>query len=72
MFRELIDKLRRHADLTVDEAAAAMEAIMDGRAQPSQIAGLLVAILRVAQFDDPMILDQAEAVRVRLNELSSW
>ena len=42
------------------------------KADAPQIAGLLVAILRVAQFEDPMILDQAEAVRVRLNELSSW
>ena len=36
----LIDKLQRRVDLTVEEAAAAMETIMDGQAQPSQIAGL--------------------------------
>jgi anthranilate phosphoribosyltransferase len=44
MFSELLDKLQRRQDLTVDEAAGAMEAIMDGRAQPSQIAGLLIAL----------------------------
>ena len=37
-FPALLDKLQRRVDLTVDEAAGAMEAIMDGRAQPSQIA----------------------------------
>ena len=40
MFAALIEKLQRREDLTVDEAAAAMDAIMDGQAQPSQIAGL--------------------------------
>jgi len=55
----------------------AVKSLMDkerarSKADAPQIAALLVAILRVAQFDDPMILDQAEAVRVRLNELSSW
>ena len=42
MFPGLIEKLQRRDDLTVEEAAGAMETIMDGRAQPSQIAGLLV------------------------------
>lgn len=44
MFAELLDKLRRHEDLSSDEAARAMGAIMDGQAQPSQIAGLLMAL----------------------------
>ncbi len=44
MFSALIDKLQRRQDLTEDEAAAAMNEIMDGRAQPAQIAGLLVAL----------------------------
>ena len=44
MFPELIDKLQRRQDLTVDEAAAAMDEIMEGRAQPAQIAGLLIGL----------------------------
>jgi anthranilate phosphoribosyltransferase len=44
MFSALIDKLQRRQDLTEDEAAAAMNEIMEGRAQPAQIAGLLIAL----------------------------
>src|ERR671921_2003140 len=44
MFAALLDKLHRRQDLTVDEAASAMEEIMEGRAQPAQIAGFLVAL----------------------------
>lgn len=44
MFAGLIEKLQHRVDLTVDEAAAAMEAIMDGQAQPSQIAGFLIGL----------------------------
>ena len=44
MFAPLIEKLRRRQDLTVEEAAGAMEEIMEGRAQPAQIAGLLIGL----------------------------
>ena len=44
MFAPLLEKLRRHEDLTSDEAAQAMGAIMDGQAQPAHIAGLLMAL----------------------------
>ena len=44
MFQSLIDKLTRHEDLTADEAAAAMDEIMAGRAAPSHIAGFLVGL----------------------------
>ena len=44
MFPPLIDKLTRHQDLSSDEAAAAMTEIMEGRAGPAQIAGLLVGL----------------------------
>jgi anthranilate phosphoribosyltransferase len=44
MFSALIEKLQRRQDLTVDEAAQAMDEIMEGRAQPAQIAGLLIAL----------------------------
>src|SRR4051812_41790746 len=44
MFQALIEKLTRHEDLTTDEAAAAMAEVMDGRAAPAEIAGLLVGL----------------------------
>ena len=44
MFAELLEKLRRHEDLSSDEASRAMGAIMDGQAQPAHIAGLLMAL----------------------------
>ena len=44
MFADLIEKLRRRRDLSVAEAADAMQEIMAGRAAPAQIAGLLIAL----------------------------
>ena len=44
MFPALIEKLRRQEDLSSDEAAAAMAAIMKGDAAPAQIAGLLIGL----------------------------
>ena len=44
MFPTLIEKLQRRQDLTVDEASAAMDEIMEARAQPAQIAGLLIGL----------------------------
>ena len=44
MFAPLIEKLTRHEDLTSEEAGAAMTEIMEGRAAPAQIAGLLVGL----------------------------
>jgi len=44
MLPRLIEKLARHEDLTSEEAAAAMTEIMEGRATPAQIAGLLVGL----------------------------
>ena len=44
MFQDLIDKLTRHEHLTVDEAAAAMTEVMEGRAAPSHIAALLIGL----------------------------
>jgi anthranilate phosphoribosyltransferase len=44
MFSTLLEKLLRREDLTTEEASAAMNVIMDGEAQPSQIAGLLIAL----------------------------
>jgi len=64
-------------NLSGNEVSEVVKSLMDKerarcKADAPQIAGLLVAILRVAQFEDSCVLDQAEAVRVRLNELSSW
>src|SRR3954465_7468502 len=44
MFQALIEKLTRHEDLTTDEAAAAMAEVMEGRAAPAHIAGLLIGL----------------------------
>jgi anthranilate phosphoribosyltransferase len=69
VFRELIDKLRHHADLTVDEAAAAMDAIMDGRAEPAQIAGLLVGLAMKGERPAE-IVGLARTMRARATKLS--
>ena len=44
MFQALIEKLTRHEDLTTEEAAAAMAEVMEGRAAPAHIAGLLIGL----------------------------
>jgi anthranilate phosphoribosyltransferase len=44
MLIPLIEKLIRHEDLTTDEAAAAMREVMEGRATPAALAGLLSAL----------------------------
>jgi anthranilate phosphoribosyltransferase len=41
---ELLLKLTRHEGLSVDEAAAAMDLVMTGRATPAQLAALLVGL----------------------------
>jgi anthranilate phosphoribosyltransferase len=43
--RELIERVVRHEDLTSDEAAGAMKEVMEGRATPAAIAGLLSALV---------------------------
>ena len=69
MFSELIAKLQRHEDLSVDEAAAAMEAIMDGRTQPSQIAGFLVGLAMKGERPSE-IVGLARTMRARATRLS--
>jgi anthranilate phosphoribosyltransferase len=44
MFQMLIEKLTRREDLTSDEAAEAMAAVMEGRAHDAQIGGFLVGL----------------------------
>src|SRR5436190_19759745 len=69
MFSELIAKLQQRCDLTVDEAAAAMEAIMDGRAQPSQIAGFLVGLAMKGERPEE-IVGLARTMRAKATPLS--
>lgn len=44
MFTGLIEKVVRHEDLTADEAATAMHAVMEGRVGPAPLAALLTAL----------------------------
>src|SRR5215210_7600874 len=44
MFPNFLEKLGRREDLTMDEASAAMAEVMEGRAAPAQIAGLLIGL----------------------------
>ena len=44
MLTDLLLTLTRHEDLTADEAAAAMDLVMTGRATPAQLAALLVGL----------------------------
>ena len=45
MLTGLIEKIGRHEDLTADEASAAMREVMEGRAAPAALAGLLSALV---------------------------
>ena len=69
MFPALLDKLHRRQDLTIDEAARAMEEIMEGRAQPAQIAGFLVA-LGMKGERPAEIVGLAQTMRARSTKLS--
>jgi anthranilate phosphoribosyltransferase len=44
MLSPLLEQVQRREDLTSEQAAEAMAAIMDGRATPAQVAGLLMAL----------------------------
>ena len=69
MFPALLEKLHRRQDLTVDEAAGAMGEIMEGRAQPAQIAGFLVA-LGMKGERPAEIVGLAKTMRKRATRLS--
>ena len=69
MFAPLLEKLHRREDLTVDEAAGAMTEIMEGRAQPAQIAGFLVA-LGMKGERPPEIVGLARTMRAQATKLS--
>lgn len=67
-FPALFEQLRRHEDLTTEQAAAVMGEIMDGRAQPSQIAGLLMALALKGERPSEMV-GFARAMRERATKL---
>src|SRR6476660_525402 len=69
MFAALIEKLQRHQDLSQEEAAEAMETIMEGRAQPAQIAGLLVGLSMKGERPAE-IVGLAQTMRGRATRLS--
>lgn len=64
MFAEWLEKLRRHEDLTENEAATAMGIIMDGDAKPAHIAGLLMALALKGERP-PEMVGFARAMRAR-------
>ena len=55
MFAELIERLRRHEDLTEAQASAAMATIMRGEAAQAQIAGLLVGLAMKGERPDELV-----------------
>src|SRR5882672_10957822 len=69
MFQQLIDKLTRHEDLTSDEAAAAMAEIMEGRAAPAHIAGLLMGLVMKGERPTE-IVGLAQAMRAHAVQVS--
>ena len=70
MFPTLIDKLTRHEDLTADEASAAMDEIMAGRAPASHIAAFLVGL--AMKGERPIeIVGLARAMRANAVPLSA-
>ena len=69
MFAALLERLQLRQDLTADEAAAAMAAIMDGHAKPAQIAGLLVGLRMKGECTEE-IVGLARTMRERSVRLS--
>ena len=69
MFADLLEKLQRRQDLTVDEAAAAMDEIMEGRAQPAHIAALLVALAMKGERPSEVV-GLAKTMRARATKLA--
>ena len=68
-FPALLDKLQRRVDLTVGEAAGAMETIMDGQAQPAHIAGFLIGLSMKGERPAE-IVGLAQTMRGRATRLS--
>lgn len=69
MFSTWLEKLTRREDLTADEATAAMTEVMEGRATPAQIAGLLVGLTMKGERPAE-IMGLARAMRAHSVKLS--
>lgn len=69
MFSTWLEKLTRREDLTADEASAAMTEVMEGRATPAQIAGLLVGLMMKGERPTE-IVGLARAMRAHSVKLS--
>ncbi len=70
MFPALIDKLIRREDLTSDEASAAMNEVMEGRAAAAQLSGLLVGLAMKGERPAE-IVGLARAMRAHAVRLSA-
>lgn len=55
MFSALLDQIARREDLTADQAAGAMDVIMEGRATAAQVAGLLVGLRTKGECADEIV-----------------
>jgi anthranilate phosphoribosyltransferase len=68
MLAPLIEKVSRHEDLGTDEAAAVMREVLEGKAAPNALAGLLVALAmkgeRPAELVGFALAMRAHAVRL--------
>lgn len=69
MLTELLLKLTRREDLTIDEAAAAMDLVMTGQATPAQLAGLLVGLAMKGERPEE-IVGLARTMRAHAVQLS--
>ena len=69
MFADLIEKLRDRRDLTEAEATGAMVEIMEGRATPAQIAGLLIGLSMKGEKSEE-IVGLARTMRAQAVSLS--
>jgi anthranilate phosphoribosyltransferase len=70
MFSDLIEKLQRRQDLTAEEASAAMDEIMEGRAPSAQIAGLLIGLAMKGERPAEVV-GLARTMRARATKLST-
>jgi anthranilate phosphoribosyltransferase len=70
MLPQLIEKLVRHEDLTIDEAASAMREVMEGRAAPAALAGLLIALAMKGERPEELV-GLAQTMREHAVKLSA-